>query len=99
MAHGHVRRHPESPASAPACWRGPRWWQIAQVLNPEAIAQTARPRKNWSRQAGYAFEACRGDDVRDFALDRTGWAANRTAYAAWCSGPQRAQVLRRRATT
>lgn len=34
-----VARHPESPPSAQARWRGPRWWRIVQALGNEGAVQ------------------------------------------------------------
>lgn len=47
----HVFRCPGIPPSAPAQWRGPRWWRILQALDDERGAQEPHPQKNCANHA------------------------------------------------
>lgn len=81
---GHARRHLESPGSAPAHWRGLRWWRTIQAFQEDGPVDVVHPRKNWPRQVS-VLEAWMWDEVFDRALDRMGWRRSREEFVAWCA--------------
>lgn len=85
---GHVRRDPESPASVPAHWRGPRWWRTARALQVDGPTCVAHPRKERPRPPQFERVAswARGA-IFDLALKCGEWARSRR-------GPHRCSARR-----